>query len=287
MASSSDGQGDGIRSHRTPQADWSSGRDQKVVLTAGRRGKETMREGRKKSREADDDDKAIVVIRLSGSRYEDNRRALEAVREKTGDPHWMKPRHWIWHHTGDNGTVQLIPLELHGSLPHTGGFTKYPVQDWIAPPRRLGASIFPIQDSYPAISSKKLERFEELLETRLPEAYRAFLLEWNGGRPRVNGFRGETDRDEVLDYFLGIAQGEKDDIVAFLSLYEDRLAPGLLPIAYDAFGNLICLGLLPPIEGELLFWDHELEPESGEPDLSNVTRIAPTFEAFLKCFFDD
>jgi hypothetical protein len=234
--------------------------------------------------------KAVVIISLSGSRWEDARRAINAVRKKFDDPIWTKPRGWIWHHTGKDEKVQLVPAKLHAHLPHTGGFALYPAANTIDMPRRLGASPFPVTDSYAALKTATLDRFEELLEVRLPEDYRNFLLRNNGGRPRVNGFRivnGQRASDEVLDYFLGIAQGEEDDIVAFLQRYSDRLPPDLLPIAYDAFGNLICLGLSEPVAGQVLFWDHELEPELEDDELSNVTVIAGNFDLFLNSFFED
>lgn len=239
---------------------------------------------------SDSGKKAVVTISLSGSRWEDARRALNAVREKFGNPQWSKPRGWVWHHTGEGGKIQLAPARLHGELSHTGGFAQYPSVNTILQPRRLGASPYPIEDSYAPLRPQTLDRFEQLLEVKLPEQYRQFLLQSNGGRPRLNGFRvaqGDRASDEMLDYFLGIAKGEEDDIVTSLQRYADRLAPGLLPIAYDAFGNLICLGLMQPFAGQVFFWDHELEPENGHPDLSNVALVALSFGAFLKCFFAD
>lgn len=234
--------------------------------------------------------KAVVVIALSGSRWEDARRATMAVRQKFGDPRWTKPRGWIWHHTGEGGKVQLVPAELHANLSHTGGFVLNPVANTIGQPRQLGASPFPLTESYAPLQPATLGRFEELLEVRLPADYRNFLLRNNGGRPRVNGFRIENNgqaSDEVLDYFLGIAQGEQDDIVTFLQGYADRLPPELLPSAYDAFGNLICLGLSEPFAGQVLFWNHELEPESDDTEYSNLTVVAPNFSLFVKSFFED
>jgi hypothetical protein len=239
--------------------------------------------------------KAVVVIPLSGSRWEDARQAEQAVRDLFGDPQWTKPRGWVWHHTGEDGKVQLVPGDLHGNLAHTGGFALHSAarnnrraSAGGTDKRQLGASPLPLAQSYPPLRPADLNTFEGLLETRLPEDYRNFLLSHNGGRPRVGGFRivaGEETSDETLDYFLGIAPGEPDDIVTFLDRYSDRLAPNLLPIAYDAFGNLICLGLSEPFEGQILFWDHELEPEEDDDDYSNVTVVADEFRLFLESFF--
>ena len=102
--------------------------------------------------------KAVVNIALSGSRWEDARRVTAAVRQKFGDPNWTKRRGWIWHHTGDDGKVQLVPAELHGSLPHTGGFLQYGVANSINQPRSLSESLLPLKETYAPLRQSDLER---------------------------------------------------------------------------------------------------------------------------------
>jgi SMI1 / KNR4 family (SUKH-1)/A nuclease of the HNH/ENDO VII superfamily with conserved WHH len=230
--------------------------------------------------------KAVVTIEPSWSRWEDARRALQAVREKFGNPEWTKPRGWIWHHTGERGKIQVVPAKLHASLPHTGGFTKY--HQRVAPqvPRELGASPFPLHEGYPPAPLKQIHRFEELLGRPFPASYREFLLRGNGGQPRVQGFRGENGNDEIVDYFFSTTPRVEEGIATCLAEYGERLPEGMLPIAGDVFGNLICLGIEEPVADQVLFWDHELEPEPGEAKDSNITRLAPTFDTFLDQFFE-
>jgi hypothetical protein len=227
--------------------------------------------------------KAVVRIALSGSRREDLRRAQNAFRAILANPAWQKPRGWVWHHSGDGPTLQLVPLPLHGGLQHGGGFTGTADRSV----RRLGlpASPLPLTDSYGALSPSLLQELEDALEARLPDAYRTFLLRWNGGRPHAAAFRGEDSGDESLESFLGLAAGHDDDLLAFLDLYEGRLPDGQLPIAYDAFGNLILIALSGPDAGAVFFWDHELEPD--EPCESNLQRLAPDFNTFLSMFHED
>lgn len=54
----------------------------------------------------------------------------------------------------------------------------------------------------------------------------------------------------------------------------------MIPIAHDAGGNLVLLGVNE--KQGIYFWDHELEAEEGEvPDMSNVYAISQTFTDFL------
>ena len=232
--------------------------------------------------------KAVIQIELSGSRWEDARRALQALREKAKDPHWVKPRGWVYHHTGaavaKRGTIQVVPFGIHASLPHTGGFATGPAPVE-GPDYPLGASPLPLRNAYPALRPDSLMRLEKTLEVVLPQDYRAFLLQSNGGEPRVAGFRGESGQNERLDCFLGLAKGQSDDLVSFLGEYAERLPEEFLPIAYDSFGNLVCLSLDRSCPG-VWFWDHELEPEPDDDEASNLTRIAADFTSFLRCFFE-
>jgi hypothetical protein len=229
--------------------------------------------------------KAVVRIALSGSRREDLRRAQHAFRAILGKPAWQRPHGWVWHHSGDGPTLQLVPLPLHGGLAHEGGFTGTADRRV----RNVGrpASPLPLTDSYGALAPSLLQELEDALDLPLPNAYRSFLLRWNGGRPRVGAFRGAESGDESLDSFLGLAPGGDDDLLAFLQLYEGRLPDRHLPIAYDAFGNLILIGLTGPQAGAIYFWDHELELAAREGIASNLQLVAHDLDAFFATFYDD
>jgi hypothetical protein len=143
-------------------------------------------------------------------------------------------------------------------------------------------------DERPPVSEEALAAAEQRLAEvgqRIPPSYRAFLANSDGGRPVKNRFSfQQEDRDEgdTVKVFLGIAPvppPASNLIDTAASLWE-RVPAGVLPIARDPFGNLICLDGRDGRDGPVLFWDHEYEGED-EPDEANLYEIAPDLQTFL------
>ena len=60
----------------------------------------------------------------------------------------------------------------------------------------------------------------------------------------------------------------------------DRLPAGLITIAYDSLGNLICISLRQHDFGFVYFWDHQTHSKQKDTE---PTIIAESFEKFLAC----
>jgi hypothetical protein len=117
---------------------------------------------------------------------------------------------------------------------------------------------------------------EENLGSPLPADYRNFLLCTNGVVLKPNVL---TDNTNVgVQQFLALAKGA-DGLLAVRKAYEGRLPADLLPIAYAAGGNLICISIL---SGKVQFWDHEREAEEGQPPTTeNLTLLSDSFDQFF------
>lgn len=139
--------------------------------------------------------------------------------------------------------------------------------------------------SFPPLDGGQLVAAERDLGVQLPSEYRSFLTVWNGGRPQPNTFsyeiRGRKESG-MVDWFLGIHNGEHDNLRQYTLWYKGRIPSNLLPIAHDPGGNLICIAVSGSDLGAVYFWDHELESSEGQPpSTDNVYLIAKSFEAFL------
>jgi hypothetical protein len=137
------------------------------------------------------------------------------------------------------------------------------------------------------LSESELDSVERELGVQFPHAYRTFLLEQNGGRP-VDDWVLDTPVSHSIggvlpSDFFSVARSGLYDMSSMLDSYGlDWLAAGLLPVAEDGGGNLICLSVRGDDEGTVYFWDHELGPhEAGLPSPRSLTAVSENFEAFV------
>jgi cell wall assembly regulator SMI1 len=147
-----------------------------------------------------------------------------------------------------------------------------------------------IDDSGPKLTEKNISEFEKQFNIKLPDDYRAFMLKNNGGTPEEDwafdfvDITTNTKTDSDIQNFFVIYDEEtyKDDDLrkSYRILRENGEVPvGILPIADDPGGNLICLSVSDKNYGEVFFCDHELEdPDTGYLVMSV---IAESFSKFI------
>ncbi len=146
-------------------------------------------------------------------------------------------------------------------------------------------------NDYGALEPEKLEAFEAQIGARLPDDYRAFLLEHNGGRPKERVFaapddplekEGAWNERELIGLYglheqnVPITESTMDALSlskAWRDLQKDVPGNTLLPIGQDWSGSYVCLDLGRKRFGEVCFFDHEFEV---------TTTLAGDFESFLE-----
>jgi cell wall assembly regulator SMI1 len=138
----------------------------------------------------------------------------------------------------------------------------------------------------PATAAELAEADRRLAEFghAIPPAYRAFLEEHDGGEPVRDRFTYVQDNQPkpgTLDEFLGVAPVEPPlvNLVVMVGILGERMLPGVVPIALDPGGNLVCIDTRDRSDGPVVFWDHEYEGDP--PDAANLYPIAPDFPTFL------
>lgn len=141
-----------------------------------------------------------------------------------------------------------------------------------------------LQDPHDPITHADLERFEKQIDARLPDDYRAFLLEHNGGDfPNEVAFEhvdkwGRSDPFSVSHlYGLCVKTHGLEDTYRDLDTY---LPKGFVPIGGDAGGNKICIVASGRDVGSVWFWDHEAGMSYAWPP-ENSERICSSFAKFL------
>ena len=129
-----------------------------------------------------------------------------------------------------------------------------------------------------------IDSVEKKLKNNLPEDYKAFLLEHNGGHPEDCVFSykmADKKYESLINRFNAIHSEKEYNLLAKFQYYQDqkRIPTNMLPIADDPFGNIICMSLSRDDYGSIYFWDHELEVE--RPQFENIFFISYSFKDFI------
>ena len=146
-----------------------------------------------------------------------------------------------------------------------------------------------ILEPKPPITKSEITRVESKFNIKLPQEYVDFLLKYNGGYPEPNRFKYESNKehysDSLVNWFYSIYEGEYNNFepnILNWSLHGRRFPDGIIPIAGDPFGNIICIGIADGYMGKVYFWDHEEESDTDIPHWDNVYLIANSFNQFLE-----
>ena len=118
---------------------------------------------------------------------------------------------------------------------------------------------------------------------KLPEDYRNFLIEHNGGCPYPNIVNLENTQTDIqclfgmndAPYYTGFFDN--------LDSYIDRVPNFYMPIGNDSFGNIFLLSLRDSNFGEIAFWRHEQELKEGDAGeyFGNIEVVASSFSEFV------
>lgn len=143
------------------------------------------------------------------------------------------------------------------------------------------------------VGEQDIQSFENRLNTTLPMAYRQFIIQFNGGKPKHNLF---TENEElgylIVNSLYGIKPEKKyNDLNRSLEIYDGRISSNFIAIGSDPGGNQFCLGILGDFSGKVFFWDHEEEVDEDEfkdnilPE--NMYLLANDFNSFTEQLIED
>lgn len=141
-----------------------------------------------------------------------------------------------------------------------------------------------ISDSKDKLTATDIENFEKKIKHLLPDDYKKFLLENNGGHPENCVFSyamDDKENESLVNIFNAIYTGKTYNLLIDYEYYQEqkRIPKNMLPIADDPFGNLICLSISGKDYGSVYFWDHELEVL--RPAFENLFLISDSFQDFI------
>ncbi len=134
-----------------------------------------------------------------------------------------------------------------------------------------------IKDRGAPLSEQALQELEEKLGVRLPEPYRRFLQEYNGGRPNPNilDIAGAPFGGADVNGFFSVGRGHEDDeLLWYKETLDGAIADHLLPIADDSSGSVYCIVTKGKERGYVYYLDYYASWEAYF--------IATDFDSFLQ-----
>ncbi|MCC5803760.1 SMI1/KNR4 family protein [Rossellomorea vietnamensis] len=131
-------------------------------------------------------------------------------------------------------------------------------------------------------SDESLEKLEELVGFSLPNDYKEFLKEYNGGTSKVRYskfFVNDINQEIPLDVLYGIDVNSTFDLYECNEEFEEDMVPNSLIIGDDPGSGFIVL-ITDPENYGVYYWDHSFYfPQSSEDE--NTYKIADSFKDFM------
>lgn len=132
------------------------------------------------------------------------------------------------------------------------------------------------------LTEKEVVEFEEYLGFELPQDYREFLKEYNGGIPDDNKncfYIKDLEEETMLDVLYGINIEKSFDLKEWNDEYRCDLLTKMLIIGSDPGGMMIIISNNKEDIG-IYLWDHAHEYEQSTEE-SNSYKIADSFQEFI------
>ena len=143
----------------------------------------------------------------------------------------------------------------------------------------------------PSVSDADVRELENMLGTTLPDDYRAFLLDVNGGRPGPDCSLVPLPREDVLlrDLHSLSTSGAPFDLASRIRRLRTKIPYPLIPIGSAGgakYGGAVCLCLEGRMRGSVWYFTlaGDLTPSLLNlpwQDFGNVTQVADDFLGFV------
>ena len=142
-----------------------------------------------------------------------------------------------------------------------------------------------IHDAGPALTEADLDSVERRLGRTLPNEYRAFLREHNGGTPWPDAFNygveaGQGGPEAYLWFFLSAKQ-----LVNTHQRLSGHIPAWLFPVARTTYGDLVCITLDSAHGGAIYLLECEDSSDDNAVRYGDWHRVAPNLARFLAALY--
>lgn len=131
------------------------------------------------------------------------------------------------------------------------------------------------------LTVEDIDQVEKQLNIKFPQDYIEIVSNNDGGYPYPNKFK-LNDNEEVFNNLISFKEDDYSNIFEVLEDISGSIIKGVIPIAEDPFGNLICFDFRDKLEPNIVFWNHEVAEEDVEKSISFVCK---TFTVLLSSLY--
>ena len=135
---------------------------------------------------------------------------------------------------------------------------------------------------YGNVKEEEILKLEDEIGFTLPNDYKEFLINFNGGVPEVKYSTftlNELEENIGLQVLYGLDLEENLDLREWYEEYEDDLLDDCLIIGHGIGFGFIVLVNSPEVSG-VYFWDNSFELDNSSED-QNIYEISDTFRQFI------
>lgn len=142
-----------------------------------------------------------------------------------------------------------------------------------------------VEGSQQPLTERDISMLEAQTGIKLPDDYKQFLLQHNGGRPSPKRFVTRDKKVEsMVAKFIPLADIPDDNLREEIEgITQARQIPAnLIPIAIDPADNRVVLSVSGKDCGKVYYWSWDEEDEDHEPSYNYMRLIADSFNDFVK-----
>lgn len=136
----------------------------------------------------------------------------------------------------------------------------------------------------------KIYSFKHKIKGKVPRDFEKFMIneDINSIHGKSIDFIDNYDCEEtaLLHYVYGFKENQNDIVKNYESELGENTVRGIVPLAEDEAGNLICISLRFKDAGRIYFIDHEVGLED-ENEVDELPVIANSFTEFLEKLYDE
>jgi hypothetical protein len=146
-----------------------------------------------------------------------------------------------------------------------------------------------IKESKMSTTIEQIGIFEELIQAKLPEDYKKFLLRNNGGHPTADCYDliepiNPKNKSCSIDWFYALYDGEFSNLIKEFNKTRDQLPNEFIPIARDN-ANIICMSVRGDDYNKLYYWTTDWSYWQDE-DYNKLYLIANSFSDFINGLYE-